>query len=133
MKNYAPGNKIFAKNLRKNMTKEERHLWYDFLRDYPVKFYRQRQIGSFIVDFYCHEAALVVEIDGSQHYTEEAVAYDKMRTEYLNRNHLNVIRFLNGDINNHFAGCCYVIDEHVKIALANKPTHNIYRKDDADV
>jgi len=60
-----------AKELRKNMTKEERHLWYDFLRDYPVRFYRQKVLGKYIVDFYCREAKLVIELDGSQHFDEK--------------------------------------------------------------
>ena len=62
-----------AKSLRKNMTKEERHLWYDFLRNYPVKFLRQKILGQYIVDFYCAEAHLIVELDGSQHYGEQDV------------------------------------------------------------
>ena len=61
----------FAKQLRRDMTKEERRLWYDFLRTYPAHVYRQRVIGHYIVDFYCAEAKLVIELDGSQHYEPE--------------------------------------------------------------
>ena len=59
-----------AKMLRKNMTKEENHLWYDFLRTYPVRFSRQKVLGNYIADFYCAEAKLVIELDGSGHHTE---------------------------------------------------------------
>lgn len=72
-----------AKVLRKNMTKEERHLWYDFLRTYSVKFLRQKPIGRYVVDFYSAEAKLVIELDGSQHYDESNVEKDMERTKYL--------------------------------------------------
>ena len=68
-----------AKNLRKNMTKEERHIWYDFLRDYPVRFLRQKVIDNYIVDFYCHKARLIIELDGSQHYNEKEQIKDQNR------------------------------------------------------
>lgn len=69
-----------AKTLRKNMTKEERHLWYDFLRSYPVRFLRQKVIDNYIADFYCHEARLIIELDGSQHYEDKGLLKDKIRT-----------------------------------------------------
>ena len=69
--------------LRKNMTKEERHLWYDFLREYSVRFIRQKIIGNYIVDFYCAKANLVIELDGSQHYDEIGINKDIERTKYL--------------------------------------------------
>ena len=76
-----------AKILRKSMTKEERHLWYDFLRDYPLRFLRQKVIDQYIVDFYCHKARLIIELDGSQHFEEEGITKDKIRTEHIeNRN-----------------------------------------------
>ena len=56
-----------ARQLRQEMTPQERKLWYLFLRDYSVKVYKQRIIGSFIVDFYCHAAKLAIELDGMQH------------------------------------------------------------------
>lgn len=65
-----------ARKLRKDMTREERHLWYDFLREYPIRFLRQKVIGSYVVDFYCAAAKLVVELDGSQHYEEKGIADD---------------------------------------------------------
>lgn len=73
-----------AKDLRKNMTPEEKHLWYDFLSEYPVRFRRQEILGEYIVDFYCREAKLIIEIDGAQHYIPTSAEYDKTRTEYFN-------------------------------------------------
>ena len=72
-----------SRELRKNLTKEERHLWYDFLKDYSVRFKRQKIIGKYIVDFYCASASLVIELDGSQHFEDETIEYDNSRTEYL--------------------------------------------------
>ena len=103
-----------ARDLRKEMTPEERKLWYLFLRHYPVKFYKQRILGSFIVDFYCHAAKLVIEIDGSQHYEAEGHAYDEERTAVLRGYGLEVIRFSNRDINDRFPAVCEQIDTIVK-------------------
>ena len=72
-----------AKQLRKEMTKEERHLWYDFLRSYPVRFSRQKVLGKYIADFYCAEAKLVIELDGSQHYEDRNVKKDTDHTAFL--------------------------------------------------
>lgn len=72
-----------AQELRKKATKQENHLWYDFLRDYPIRFQRQKTIDSFIADFYCHTARLIIELDGSQHYEEQGVERDKERTAIL--------------------------------------------------
>ena len=76
--------KQYARTLRNQMTKEERHLWYDFLKPYPVRFLRQYIVDRYIVDFYCPSAKLVIEVDGSQHYESEGLVYDKIRTETLN-------------------------------------------------
>ncbi len=100
----------YAKNLRKNMTKEERRLWYDFLRSYPVRFLRQKVIDEYIVDFYCSAARLVVELDGSQHYEAESVKYDSKRTEHLERLGLQVIRIPNNKIFENFEAVCSYID-----------------------
>ena len=107
----------FAKNLRKNMTKEERHLWYDFLRVYPIKFLRQKTIGRYIVDFYCAEAQIVVELDGSQHFVEQQRLADKERTAYLNGYGITVIRIPNNEIFRNFRGVCEYIDEAVRQSL----------------
>lgn len=95
-----------AKMLRKNMTKEEKHLWYDFLRGYPVRFSRQKVLGKYIADFYCAEAKLVIEIDGSGHYTDEGKQYDSERTAFLEGYGLTVIRIPNTEIFYNFKGVC---------------------------
>ena len=107
-----------ARALRKNGTKQEKHLWYDFLGKYPVRFQRQKTIGSYIVDFYCHKARLVIELDGSQHYEESAKQYDAIRTKYLESLGLQVLRFLNSDIDRHFEGVCGLIDKTVNERIA---------------
>ena len=107
----------FAKQLRKEMTREEKHLWYDFLRLYPVRFLRQKVIGNYIADFYCSQAKLVIELDGSQHYTEENVEKDAVRTSFLEEYGLKVIRILNRDVNRNFEGVCAYIDLMVKERL----------------
>ena len=107
-----------SKNLRKNMTKQEKHLWYDFLRNYSVRWYRQRIIGSFIVDFYCSRAKLVIEVDGSQHYEKDAMEYDEFRTKAINVYNIEVLRFSNSDVDKNFDGVCAVIDKTVKERLS---------------
>ena len=109
-----------AKSLRKDMTPQERHLWYDFLRSYPIRFQRQKTIKSFIVDFYCHKAKLIVEIDGSQHFSEQGMAYDNERTNILKEFDLEVIRFSNYDVNTNFEGVCVEIDRVVKRRISQK-------------
>ena len=106
-----------AKELRRDMTPQERKLWYMFLRTYPVKFYKQRIVESFIVDFYCHAAKLVIELDGSQHYEPQGQSYDEERTAGLQKCGLEVLRFSNRDINNNFRGVCEKIDYAVKRRL----------------
>jgi len=103
-----------SRDLRKSMTKQEKHLWYDCLAGYPVRWYKQRIIDNFIVDFYCSQAKLVVELDGSQHYTEQGEAYDKERSEIINAYGIEVIRFSNYDIDTNFEGVCAEIDRIVK-------------------
>ena len=103
-----------AKDLRNNMTPQEKHIWYDFLVKYPVRFQRQKTIGNFIADFYCAKAKLIVEIDGSQHYTEEGFINDSVRMSLLNDIGLSVIRFSNHEIEKHFNSVCRMIDETVK-------------------
>ena len=109
-----------AKVLRKNMTKEERHLWYDFLRTYPVRFLRQKVIDNYIVDFYCHEARLIIELDGSQHYEEKRLLNDKIRTEKIESRELTVLRIPNNEVNKNFNGVCEYIDLVVKVKLQNQ-------------
>lgn len=99
-----------ARELRQTMTKQEKHLWYDFLRHYPVKIYKQRIIDSFIVDFYCAKAKLVIEIDGAQHYTQQGKNHDRLRTEALQKYDLMVLRFPNNDVDSRFNYVCNTID-----------------------
>ena len=106
-----------AKELRKNMTKEEKHLWYDFLKKYPVRFLRQKVIDNYIADFYCHKARLIIELDGSQHYTQSGRLKDAIRTEQFEKRDLTVMRIPNGEINHNFEGVCRFIDEFVKVSL----------------
>ena len=103
-----------AKKLRREMTPHERKLWYLFLRTYPVKVYRQRIIESYIVDFYCASAALVIEIDGSQHYEENGLSSDQIRDHRLKELGLTVLRFSNRDIDRRFFAVCEMIDNTVK-------------------
>ena len=103
-----------AKELRKGATKQENHLWYDFLRSYPVRFQRQKAIDHFIADFYCHVARLVVEVDGSQHYDEQGLARDKERTAILSEYGVEVLRFSNTEVENDFRRVCTVIDSAVQ-------------------
>ena len=103
-----------ARKLRKDMTKQEKHLWYDYLKDCSVKWYRQRSVGRFIVDFFCYKARLVIELDGSQHYTEDGIAYDSIRTDILEKYDLEVLRFTNIEIDRNFYGVCELIDRKVR-------------------
>jgi very-short-patch-repair endonuclease len=110
-----------AQNLRKNLTKEEAHLWYQFLCRYPFRFRKQYVIGNYIVDFYCHQVKLVVELDGSQHCTPEEMEYDQKRTAYLEQQGLKVIRFSNLDVMRRFRDVCETIDRIVEERKVLKP------------
>jgi very-short-patch-repair endonuclease len=111
----------YSQKLRKSMTKEERHLWYDFLKTYPVQFRRQYPIAPYIVDFYCYKARLVVELDGSQHCDSAGFRYDAHRTAALEAQGLTVIRFSNLDVTNRFREVCEVIDRlvHCRMSATN--------------
>ena len=108
-----------AKDLRKNMTKQEKHLWYDFLSKHEVRWYKQRIIDNYIVDFYCSRAKLVIELDGSQHYTKDGIEYDNERTNVLREYGIEVIRFSNNEIDTCFDGVCLKIEEIVKKRLSD--------------
>ena len=114
---YNEKNIPLAKNLRKNATPQEKHLWYDFLSSYEVRFQRQKAIDNFIADFYCHKAKLIIEIDGSQHFTEEGKQKDEFRTEILEGYDLKVIRITNHQVDTNFLGVCRYIDAAVKASL----------------
>ena len=98
-----------ARSLRKEMTKEERHLWYDFLRHCRPRFRRQEIISNYILDFFCHEAKPAVELDGSQHCELSAIHYDEKRTAHLQNLGITVIRFSNTDVMKNFDGVCQQI------------------------
>ena len=117
MLNYNKNNIQLAKSLRKNMTSQEKKLWHNFLKNYPVRFQRQKTIDNYIVDFYCAKARLVIELDGGGHYSPEQIEYDKERTMRLNNYNLNVIRINNNDINNYFDDVCCYIDRLVKDSM----------------
>ena len=107
--------KSFSQKLRKEATPEENHLWYDFLKDYPVQFRRQVWFGPYILDFYCAKAKLGIELDGSQHYTEETKEYDERRSNFLGINYqIRLIRFSNLDMKQNFEGVCLAIHQEVK-------------------
>ena len=103
-----------ARELRREMTPQEKHLWYDYLRYYPVKIYKQRIIDNFIVDFYCAKAKLVIELDGSQHFTPDGKHHDSLRTDVIEKYKLKVIRFSNNDVDRKFNGVCAVIDRTIQ-------------------
>ena len=105
-----------ARRLRREMTPHERKLWHLFLRKYPVKIYKQRIIGRFIVDFYCASANLVIEVDGSQHYEPQGMVYDAERSQFLTALGLEVLRFSNWDIDRDFRGVC----EQIEITIQNR-------------
>ena len=107
-----------ARRLRKQMTKEERRLWYEFLRSYPVRFLRQKVIDHFIVDFYCHQARLIIELDGSQHCEPKKIEYDQARTAYLGSQGLCVLRLSNLDVLRKFGNVCEYIDRSVKSRIS---------------
>ncbi|MBR6784422.1 MAG: DUF559 domain-containing protein [Clostridia bacterium] len=106
-----------AKSLRKNMTPEEKHLWYDFLRKHPARFTRQKVFGRYIADFYSAKARLVVEVDGSWHYAEDAQAHDNERTAYMEKYGVRVFRIDNSEINRDFDNVCAWIDDAVREAI----------------
>ena len=110
-----------AQKLRKEMTAEERQLWYLFLRRVPLTVNRQKTIGRYIVDFYCHQAGLVIELDGSQHYEAEGIASDQVRDAYLRSCGLIVLRYSNRDIHEHFKE----VYSHILLTMEEKVGHEI--------
>ena len=110
---HNPELKPFAQKLRRDMTREEWHLWYDFLNQLPVRFNRQKVVGPYIVDFYCASAKLVVELDGSQHYEEAGIAADRQCDAFLAEQGLRVLRYTNVDVHRNFNGVCEDILKHL--------------------
>ena len=113
---YNKDNIAIARKLRKDMTREERKLWYDCLRNLPIRFYRQKPIGNYIADFYCPKLKLVIELDGSQHYQDKGIVYDTERTKELSKyKEIKVLRIPNNQIDQNFNGVCEYI-----YAMVNK-------------
>ena len=106
-----------ARQLRKNQTKEEALLWYNFLSKYPMRFHRQYVIGDYIADFYCHRAKVVVELDGSQHYQPQEVEKDSIRTKNLENLGIRVLRFTNLEVLQQFRSVCERIDAVIKNSI----------------
>ena len=98
--------KTNARKLRKTMTKEERHLWYDCLKHLPITVHRQKILGNYIVDFYIAHPKIVIELDGSQHYEELYHEKDRQRDDYLRNIGCKVLRYSNSDINMRFSEVC---------------------------
>ncbi len=111
---YNEDYKPLSQKLRREMTRQEKHLWYDYLKSCPTTFRRQKQFGHYIVDFYCASARLVVELDGSQHYDPEAARRDAERDRYLSGLGLKVLRFANADIDRYFDSVCAAIDRETR-------------------
>ena len=111
---YKKDNIENARELRKNMTDQERKLWFCFLRSFDIRFQRQKCIDNFIADFYCHSARLIIELDGSQHYTDQGKKQDNVRTEVLEKYGIHVLRFSNKDVDENFKGVCRMIDRIIK-------------------
>ena len=103
---YTSKLKPYAPELRKNMTKEERKLWSGYLRSFPMQVKRQKIIGGYIADFYIPACRTVIELDGSQHYSDEGMEYDRQRNEYMQSAGITVLRYSNSDVNNHFSSVC---------------------------
>ena len=106
----------FSRVLRKNMTKEERHLWYDFLKGLPFTVNRQKVLGSYIADFFIASKKLVIELDGSQHFQGEGPAHDRERDEWFTTNGITVLRYTNLQINREFDAVCRDITRHLGLA-----------------
>lgn len=119
MKAYNKDLVVNAQTLRKNMTPEEKHLWYDLLKRLPIKTHRQYNIGNYIVDFYIPKKQLVIEIDGVQHLTQEHKEKDRSRDKYLQEQGLTVLRFPNRSIRENFADVCQIILNHIKVNFEN--------------
>ena len=105
--------KPYSQKLRKEMTKEERHLWYDFLKSLPITINRQKVVGNYILDFYCAKEKTAIELDGSQHFEKEVMDKDVERDAYLKEQGIKVLRYSNYDINRNFEAVCRDIEEHL--------------------
>ena len=112
---YNKNLKELARDLRKNMTDAERRVWSKIRRKQlkEFQFYRQKNIGDYIVDFYCPAAKLIVEIDGGQHYSEENIKKDEARDKFLSDLGFRVLRFSNSDVFKNIEGVVEEIYNHL--------------------
>lgn len=115
--NYNKKNVPLSQELRKNMTPEERHLWYDFLKRLPMTVHRQKTVGNYIVDFMIAGAWLVIEIDGVQHKLPEHAEADQKRDQELKQLGFTVVRYSNEDIHNRFNAVCMDIMKRVGVRM----------------
>ena len=116
---------ILSKDLRNNMTKEERHLWFDFLQNLPVRINRQKVFDNYIVDFYCATYNLIIELDGTQHYLPEGAENDKVRDTYFSDKGIKVLRYSNADINRNFKGVCEdILANMTRVKDSRKSVHS---------
>ena len=102
--------KKYAVEMRKNQTDEEKKVWYQILKGRTPKFHRQRIIGNYIVDFYCPQLRLAIEIDGYQHFYEENIEYDSKRTKYIESQDIYILRFENTEVNKDIEYVRYIIN-----------------------
>ena len=116
---YNNKNINLAKNLRKLATPQEKHLWYDFLKDHPIKFSRQKAIGEYIVDFYCPSLKIAIEIDGNQHYSIDGLENDKHRAKEINKQGIQIIRITNNQIDKNFTWVCEYLNTEFQKAQNN--------------
>ncbi|MEG1879113.1 MAG: endonuclease domain-containing protein [Pseudoflavonifractor sp.] len=114
-----------AKRLRQEMTRQERRLWYDFLRTHPMKWYKQRPYCGYVLDFFCQQIMLAVELDGGQHYEEAGKSYDEERAENLKKNGVTVLRFSNLDIEKNFSGVCQSINIEINCHQNKQPMEKL--------
>jgi very-short-patch-repair endonuclease len=108
---YRSDLKSKSRTLRRDPTPAERKLWFEFLRDHPVKFTRQKPLGRYIADFYCAKEQFVIELDGDSHYTEDGARHDRLRTASLQRKGIRMLRFTNAEVMEQFEGVCGRIEE----------------------
>ena len=114
---YDPSLKEKARQLRNNLTPAEKHFW-NALRSTPFyqdnTFNRQKPFGKYIVDFYCHEQQLVIEIDGDSHYEDHAQVYDQKRTKFLESHGLKVVRFTNSEVMKSIDGVMIILEKMIE-------------------
>ena len=118
IKKHNPKLTYKSRELRKNMTPQEKHLWYDYLRTYPINFLKQKVIDDYIVDFYCSKAKLAIEIDGDYHNYQKQEK-ERIRTQQISKHNILLIRIPNSYIDSNFSECCEFIDKTVKRRIGN--------------